>query len=86
MVRLRVCEGWLEARCMGVCSQKRRHPRWQGTTDLFQRVMCPSFWSAGSCASEDCCLFHLSKEEYVQDLTWLVGSADANWDWTKDDL
>jgi hypothetical protein len=78
--RLRVCKKWLEGQCFGTCP--RRHPRWQGTTDLFQGVMCQSFWRGG-CQSEDCYRFHLSRGEYVQDLTWLVGEADANWDWTR---
>jgi hypothetical protein len=80
--RLGVCKKWLQGYCLGTC--QGRHPRWQGTTDLFQGVLCQSFLRGG-CKSEDCYFFHLSRKEYVSDLTWIVGEADAKWDWTRDE-
>jgi len=85
MNALGVCELWLHGQCFGppVCSL--RHPRWMGNVDLFQVVCCRDFQRNGCRLGADCPQLHLPAATAVQQLTVLVGAADACWDWTQNE-
>ena len=91
MADLNVCHEWVvgKGRCWGTCG--RRHPRFQGTTDLFYNQICHKylrgglFPASGGCHRGDSCRhMHCDRKSWVKDITNIVGEEDANWDWLQE--
>lgn len=82
---LNVCEGWVwgKGMCWGTCG--RRHPGLEAGQNLFYRQVCHMHWR-GTChrGAGRCRHMHKEYDSYMEELTNLVGPADAAWDWTID--
>ena len=82
-----MCEAWVN--CLGPCAIKscgRRHPRYQGTKDLFWYNICHKHLRR-QCRWDNFTCRHLRTEpDWLQELTKTVGPADAVWDWTTGPL
>jgi len=84
-MRVGVCELWLHGRCFGPPNCSHRHPRWMGNVNLFQVVCCQGFQRNGCRRGARCPQLHLPAATALQDLTVLVGAADACWDWAQNE-
>ena len=86
MLALGVCEKWLQGHCLGPPGCSLRYPRWQGPCfDLFYDKCCRKFQRNACHGDRGCTRLHLPVDTWEQDLTTIVGVADATWDWTQNE-
>ena len=85
---LNICKAWLRHRRLGppACSGGAglRHPRWHDGHDLFYANCCHKYMR-GACNDNACRHRHFSRQTYVEEFTRIVGNADAECDWYRED-